>query len=63
MGKMINVFYDLYTMIKKLYKEGYRYRMGEKYMNYKNLIIEAVEKVKDEKILKKIYYFVIKILD
>ncbi len=25
MGKMINVFYDLYTMIKKLYKEGYRY--------------------------------------
>ena len=26
-------------------------------------IIEAVEKVKDEKILKKIYYFVIKILD
>lgn len=32
-------------------------------MNYKKMIIEAIEKVKDERILKKIYYFVIKILD
>lgn len=32
-------------------------------MNYKKMIIEAIEKVKDEKILKKIYYFVIRILD
>ncbi|USF31222.1 hypothetical protein C820_002668 [Clostridium sp. MD294] len=32
-------------------------------MNYKKMIIEAIEKVKDERILKKIYYFVTKILD
>ena len=25
-------------------------------MNYKKMIIEAIERVKDEKILKKIYY-------
>lgn len=32
-------------------------------MDYKKLIIEAIQKVNDERILKKIYYFVIKILD
>ena len=32
-------------------------------MNYKKMIIEAIEKVNDERILKKIYYFVTKILD
>ena len=32
-------------------------------MNYKKMIIEAIENVKDERILKKIYYFVTKILD
>ncbi len=32
-------------------------------MNYKKMIIEAIERVTDERILKKIYYFVTKILD
>jgi len=32
-------------------------------MNYKKMIIEAIEKVKDEKLLRKIYCFISKILD
>ena len=45
------------------YKRKLFVQNGGKYMNYKKMIIEAIEKVKDEKILKKIYYFVIRILD
>ncbi len=32
-------------------------------MDYKKMIIEVVKRVENENILKKIYYFVIKILD